>query len=85
MKDYIVKQPFTNIDGAFKRVGDTVQCDDGRASVLRRFGKIGGTVETATKVMPEPIRVESESLVENATVDESAVEKRGRGRPSRER
>ena len=81
MKDYIVKQPFTNIDGAFKRVGDTVQCDNGRAAVLRRFGKIGGAVETATKVMPEPVKIEAETPVESAIADESTVEKRGRGRP----
>lgn len=81
MKDYIVKQPFTNIDGAFKRVGDTVQCDDGRAATLRRFGKIGGAVETATKVMPEPVKVAPQHQVETAVVDESNAEKRGRGRP----
>lgn len=43
---YIVIKPFNNL-GAVVMPGDSVECDTGRASKLRRLGLIGGVVKEA--------------------------------------
>lgn len=78
MKPYKVVQPFKNLDGAPLRVGDTIQCDDSRAAVLRRYGKISGVVETAEKKFPQSIETAVEAPVETAVEPEKKTEKRGK-------
>jgi hypothetical protein len=79
MKNYIVKQSFTNLDGSFLRPGDQIRCDDARASRLRRFGKIGGAVDVTKKTVPETA-VQNEGNRETGikTVPETAVQNEGR-------
>lgn len=50
---YVVRKSFLNIDGAFLRPGDVVECDIKRARVLMRNGLIGRTAEQNKPMIPE--------------------------------
>lgn len=51
--EYRVKKMFKNVDGSFRKPGDTIELDDARANKLRKYGFIGGIVESATIESPE--------------------------------
>lgn len=84
MKPYIVVQPFKDVNGSSLRIGDTIQCDDGRAAVLRRYGKITGVVETAERKLPKSAEIVVEAPVEyektTLGIESANYEKRGKGR-----
>ena len=52
---YRVKNMFKDVDGAFRRPGDTVEIDDARANKMRKYGFIGGMAETARIPVPGQI------------------------------
>ena len=56
---YVVRKSFLNIDGAFLRPGDVVECDIKRARVLMRNGLIGQTAEQNKPMIPENKKLET--------------------------
>lgn len=56
---YQVIRQFINIDGSHLRTGDTIECDDARAKVLKRNGLIGLTAEKPPTPVPEARKVET--------------------------
>lgn len=53
---YRVKNMFKDVDGVFRRPGDTIEIDDARASKMRKYGFIGGLAEIARISVPEQAR-----------------------------
>ena len=73
---FTVIRPFKNIDGAFLKVGDTIECDLKRAAVLRRNGMIGNIADKPSGSVPEKKKVE--------TAEEKPVKRHYRKRHSEE-
>jgi len=50
---YVIKRPFKDVGGVWRRIGDIVDLDRTRANQLRQYGFIDSPVETAKIEPPE--------------------------------
>ena len=50
---YVVKKPFKDVGGAWRRIGDIINLDRTRANQLQQYGFIDRPIETAKIEPPE--------------------------------
>ena len=76
---YIVIKPFQDITG-FKKIGDTIELDDNRASKLRKHGLIGTIVKKVEPIKnAEPVEKavkETEKFVKGEPIETRKPEKK---------
>jgi hypothetical protein len=72
-----VTKPFISIDGQFRKVGDTIECDLSYGAKLKQYGNVSGVVHPRieTAMMINPVS-EAQISIENAIVKHKKYEKR---------